>query len=87
MCMKTKVPGDIKDIAAVCVGDSDALGRLLTAYEPLIAASVASVRTSVTADEFEIRAEACYAFYRAALSFDTKQSNLDRKSTRLNSSH
>lgn len=76
MCMEMKGSGDLRDIAAVCIGDSDALGRLLASYEPLIAASVASVRASVSADEFEVRAEACYAFYRAALSFDTKQDHL-----------
>ena len=74
--MKTNVYENLTDISAVCAGDSCALERLLSAYEPLIASSVRSVLSTVLADEFEVRAEACYAFYRAALSFDTQQDHL-----------
>ena len=67
---------DALDILAVRAGNSAALERLLATYEPLIASSVHSVTSAVTADEFEVRAEASYAFYRATLSFDTRQENL-----------
>ena len=43
---------DASDILAVRAGNSAALERLLATYEPLIASSVHSVTSAVTADEF-----------------------------------
>ena len=65
----------LAEIAAVCSGDSGALERLLAEYAPLIESYVTSL-TASGADEFEVRSEASYALYRAALSFDTEQENL-----------
>lgn len=65
----------IAEIAAVCSGDSGALESLLAEYAPLIESFVTSL-TATGADEFEVRSEATYALYRAALSFDTEQSHL-----------
>lgn len=63
-----------QDLSAVRSGDSAAFDRLLAAYRPLLDAQTASFSRTCSADPGEIRAEAEYALYRAAVGFDPLQS-------------
>ena len=75
--LDTKTEEEYALLTTVCAGDSRALEQLLAKYEPLIRSAVTSLMASCpTAVEFEVRSEASYAFYRAALSFDRSQTHL-----------
>ncbi len=67
---------DIAYIKAIHEEKHDAFEHLLQVYRPLIESMTASVCERVHCYPDEVRAEAEYALYCAALSFDTEQEGL-----------
>ncbi len=74
--MENKKENEIACISAVRAGDSQACAALFEEYAPLTESMVSFVLTRVTADTSEVRSEAQFALYRAALSFDMSQSTM-----------
>ncbi len=71
--MKANKQQDAELLCAIQVGDSIAYETLLVRYRPLVMSLASSFSESTAHDPLEIRVEAEYALYRAALSFDTTQ--------------
>ncbi len=67
---------EIACLTAVRAGDSQACGELFDMYRPLTESLVSYILSRVTADEAEVRSEAEFALYRAAMSYDMEQSTM-----------
>ncbi len=67
---------DFACLTAVRTGDSQACAELFELYRPLTESMVAHVLSRTTADEAEVRSEAEFSLYRAAVSFDLTQDTM-----------
>ncbi len=74
--MKERKERDFACLTSVRAGDSQACAELFEIYRPLTETMVDFILTRVQADEAEVRSEAEYSLYRAAVSFDLAQDTM-----------
>ncbi len=74
--MSVKGDKEIACLTAVRAGESQACAELFDIYSPLTESQVASITARVAADDAEVRSEAQFALYRAAMNFDIAQETM-----------